>query len=60
MGIVQTMSFGEEDCPVMMQFIQNSYPSNQTYFESRKVGPPDETEKMKNSDEDIKLLQLWL
>ena len=59
MGFVQKVSFGEEDCPVMMQLIQNSYPSDQKYFESRKVGQPDETEKMKNSNEYINRPQLW-
>ena len=60
MGIVQTVSFGKEDSSVMMQFLHNSYPSDQSYLESREVGPPHEMEKMKNSDEDIKRLQLWL
>ena len=59
MGFVQKVSFGEEDCPVMMQLIQNSYHSDQKYFESKQVGQPDETEKMKNSNEYINRPQLW-
>ena len=59
MGFIQTVSFGEEDYPVMMQIIQNSYPSDQKYFESKEVGQPNETEKMKNSNEDINRPQLW-
>ena len=52
---------GTKDSPMMMQFLQNNYPSYQTYLESIEdgchdceVGPPHETEKMKNSDEDLK------
>ena len=57
------MSFGEENSPMMMQFLHNSCPSDQMYLESREygchnceVGPPHETKKRKNSGEDIKLL----
>ena len=57
---------GKEDSFMMMKFLQNSYPSDQTYLESREdgchnceVGLPHETEKMKKSDEDLKWLQVW-
>ena len=57
----ETMSFGEENSPMMMQFLHNSCPSDQMYLESREdgchnceVGPSHETEKRKNSGEDIK------
>ena len=52
---------------MIMQFLHNSYHMDQTYLESKEngchdceVGPPHKTEKMKNSDEDLKHLQLWL
>ena len=55
------MSFREENSLMMMQFLHNSYPSDQMYLESREdgchnceVGPSHETEKRKNSGEDIK------
>ena len=41
MGFIQTVSFGEEDCPMMMQKIQNSYPSDKKYFENREIGQPE-------------------
>ena len=57
------MSFREENSPMIMQFFQNSYPLEQTNLESREdgchdceVGPPHETEKMKNSYEDLEWL----
>ena len=58
---------GAEDSPMMIQFLQNSYPLDQTYLESIEdgchdceVGPPHETKKMKNSNKDLKRLQVWL
>ena len=57
---------GAENSLMMMQFLQNSYPSDQTYLESIEygchdceVGPPHEMEKMKNFDEYLKRLQVW-
>ena len=59
------MSFGEKDSSIMMQFLHNRYPLDQTYLESKEygchdceVGPPHEIEKMKNSYEDLKWLEL--
>ena len=67
--VLSTESNGElgtKDSPMMMQFLQNNYPSDQTYLESIEdgchdceVGPQHETEKMKNSDKDLKWLQVW-
>ena len=55
------MSFREENSLMMMQFFPNSYHLDQTNLESREdgchnceVGPSHETEKRKNSGEDIK------
>ena len=61
------MSFGEKDSLMIMQFLHNSYHMDQTYLESKEngchdceVGPPHETKKMKNSNKDLKRLQVWL
>ena len=58
--------FGEEDSLMMMQFLHNSYPSNQTYIKSKEdgchdceVGPLHKIEKRNNSNEDLKQLQVW-
>ena len=32
------MSFGEKDSSIMMQFLHNRYPLDQTYLESREYG----------------------
>ena len=59
------MSYREENSLMMMQFFPNSYHLDQTNLESREdgchdceVGPPHEIEKMKNSYEDLKWLEL--
>ena len=56
--------FGEEDSLMMMQFLHNSYPLNQTYskedgFHDCEVGLLHKIEKRNNSNEDLKQLQVW-
>ena len=55
--------FWERRFSMMMQFLHNSYPSNQTYIKSKEdgchdceVGPLHKIEKMNNSNEDLKQL----